>query len=133
MRGRKPDLRAIDGGLSDVPPPPTWLPSPARQEWLRVLPDLVKRHVLAEADLATVENYCLAIGIVRQCQERIAADGMLVETNTGPKRHPAAQTLFNAMTEARRLAAEIGLTPASRSKTKQASHDQGDMWADLDI
>lgn len=137
MRGRKPELRAIEGGLATVPRPPSWLPSEAKDEWKRVVPSLIKRRILTETDLGTVENYCLAVGTVRRSQATISAEGDTVETNTGTKRHPAFQTLFQAMTEMRRLAAELGLTPASRNKAskKPPEGEEGydDPYSDLGI
>ena len=42
------------------------------------------------------------------------------------KRHPAYATLREMMAEARRLAAELGLTPASRSKVGMPDDEQED-------
>ncbi len=38
MRGAKPKLEAIAGGLSRLPPAPAWLPAEAKAEWRRVVP-----------------------------------------------------------------------------------------------
>jgi P27 family predicted phage terminase small subunit len=131
MRGRKPDLKAIEGGLSRLPPSPSWLPPEAKQEWRRVVPALKDRRTITKADLPMLEAYCLAAGTVRRAQAAIAADGDLIETERGDKRrHPAFQTMFQALTESRRLAAELGLTPASRNKAKasEAAADDLDEW-----
>ncbi|WP_414474315.1 P27 family phage terminase small subunit [Microvirga sp. M2] len=69
--------------------------------------------------MGTVEAYCLAAGTVRRSQATITSEGDTINTNTGTKRHPAIQTMFQALTEQRRLAAELGLTPASRMKAGQ--------------
>lgn len=118
MRGRKPELKAIEGGLSKVPAAPSWLPAEAKAEWRRIWPGLVDRRTVTREDVATVEAYCLAVGTARRAQMTIAAEGEILKTEYGPKRHPAYQTLFQAMTESRRLAAELGLTPASRNKAR---------------
>lgn len=135
MRGRKPELRAIEGGLAKAPKAPAWLPSEAKDEWKRVLPSLIKRRILTDTDMASVEAYCLAVGTIRRCQATIAREGDTVETNAGTKRHPAFQTLGQMMTEMRRLAAELGLTPASRGKAaKMPDGEEGyDAYADLGI
>lgn len=135
MRGRKPHLQAIEGGLSKVPRTPSWLPEEARDEWKRIVPHLVKRRVLTETDMACVESYCLAVGTVRRCQATIAREGDAIETNTGIKRHPAFQTMGQMLTEMRRLAAELGLTPASRMKAgKPPEGEEGyDPYSDLGI
>lgn len=132
MRGRKPELKAIDGGLSRLPPAPSWLPQEGKAEWRRVLPAIRERRTMTTADLGMLEAYCLAAGTVRRAQAAIAADGDLIENDKGDKRrHPAFQTMFQALTESRRLAAELGLTPASRNKA--AASDDDDELADLDL
>lgn len=126
MRGRKPNLQAIEGGLSQLPSVPSWLPKEAKDEWRRVIPALRDRRTITAADLPMLESYCLAAGTVRRAQAMIAAEGDMVETPKGDKRrHPAFQTMFQALTESRRLAAELGLTPASRNKAK-ASETEAD-------
>jgi P27 family predicted phage terminase small subunit len=132
MRGAKPKLEAIEGGLSRLPPAPAWLPSEAKAEWRRVVPGLRERRTITRADLPMLEAYCLAAGLVRSSQKLIAAEGEMVTTTRGEmKRHPAHQTLFQALTESRRLAAELGLTPASRNKAPEVAGD--DDLSDLDL
>lgn len=132
MRGRKPELKAIDGGLSRLPPVPSWLPKEAKDEWRRVVPGLRQRKTLTREDLPMLEAYCLASGTVRRMQTTIAAEGDHVTNDKGDtKRHPAFQTMFQALTECRRLAAELGLTPASRNKAL-ATEAEDDL-SDLDL
>lgn len=132
MRGAKPKLEAIEGGLSRLPPAPAWLPQEAKAEWRRVVPGLRERRTITKADLSVLEAYCLSAGLVRSSQKLIAAEGEMVTTTRGEKkRHPAHQTLFQALTESRRLAAELGLTPASRNKAAEVLGD--DDLSDLDL
>ncbi len=133
MRGRKPELKAIEGGLSRLPPAPSWLPSEGKAEWRRVVPGLRNRKTITREDLPMLEAYCLAAGTVRRMQGTIAAEGDMVTNEKGDqKRHPAFQTMFQALTECRRLAAELGLTPASRNKAAATEGDGNDL-ADLDL
>lgn len=124
MRGTKPKLEAIAGGLADIPQAPAWLPIDAKDEWNRVAPGLAERQTLTPQDMGVLESYCLAAGMIRSSQKLIAAEGEMVENARGEmKRHPAYQTLFQSLTESRRLAAELGLTPASRNKATPAKAD----------
>lgn len=133
MRGRKPELKAIEGGLSRLPPAPSWLPKEAKDEWRRVVPGLRQRKTLTREDLPMLEAYCLASGTVRRMQTTIATEGDHITNDKGDtKRHPAFQTLFQALTESRRLAAELGLTPASRNKAAATEGDNDDL-SDLDL
>ncbi|WP_096704171.1 phage terminase small subunit P27 family [Magnetospirillum sp. 15-1] len=133
MKGRKPELKAVDGGLSRFPPAPSWLPDEAKAEWKRVTPGLKQRQTLTKEDLPVLEAYCLAAGTIRRMQQVIAVEGDMVTNDKGDqKRHPAFQTLFQSLTEFRRLAAELGLSPASRNKALSANGGNDDL-ADLDL
>jgi P27 family predicted phage terminase small subunit len=118
-RGRKPGT--IVGGsspVSDVPRPPSWLSKDAKAEWRRVASILIEeRKTLTHADLGTLESYCCATGTVREMQRILNRDGAIVVAGTGlPKRHPALSAQNAAMQTARLCAAELGLTPVSRSR-----------------
>jgi len=126
-------LRAIEGGLSKAPLAPAWLPTEAKTEWRRIWPGLLARRTVTREDLPVVESYVLALGMIRRAQTTIAAEGEMVETSAGPKRHPAYQTMFQALTESRRLAAELGLTPASRNKAVSRDTSDDDDLAGLDL
>lgn len=124
MRGRKPELKVVDGGLSKAPPAPVWLSAEAKSEWRKLLPGLVARRTLTREDLPVFVNYCVALGDIQRARAAISRDGDVIQTPQGPRRHWAFQTQYQAMTEARRLAAELGLSPASRSKA--AARDPGE-------
>lgn len=117
MKGRKPILRADSNVVAlRGPYAPKHLAEDAAAEWRRVIGDLLDRKILTRADLGTLENYCTQIGIARQCERILAADGLIVQSASGPKRHPASSILKDAVSTARQLAAELGLTPVSRSR-----------------
>jgi P27 family predicted phage terminase small subunit len=133
-RGRKPTVAALDGALSVAPPPPAWLPAFAKAEWRRVLPQLVTDRKIAAHELGTVEAYCLAVAGIRQAQKVIARDGLTYVSPTGEtKRRPETTILKESIEASRRLAAELGLTPASRSKNKGGApgNDESDALGDI--
>ncbi len=116
-RGRKAEVRALDGALNKVPAAPSWLPAHAKAEWRRVVPVLVNNRKIAAHELGTVESYCLAVSNMRQAEAIIAKEGPTYTSPTGEtKRHPATTLVKESIEASRRLAAELGLTPASRSK-----------------
>lgn len=126
MKGSKPHLVIDNGAFRKVPPPPKWLPEEARKEWRRVIRPLVERRILTTADLGSLENYCLATGTAREVQGRL---GKLKELRDVLEIDAYAK-LFRiadkAMATARLLAAELGLTPVSRSRPAVRSNDDGD-------
>ena len=119
MKGRKPNITALPGALDKAPPAPAWLPKFARAEWARVVPALVKARSLAQHELSTVESSCIALARIRECEIVIQKHGLTFVSPTGEsKRRPETTLLKENIEAARRLAAECGITPASRSKNK---------------
>lgn len=107
MRGTKPStVRQDAAALAKVPAAPSWLSRPAKAEWRRIMPALVERRILTDADMGSVENYCVAIGRVRELEPALRAG---LDPRVFRMQNQAMQT-------ARQLAAELGLTPVSRSR-----------------
>jgi P27 family predicted phage terminase small subunit len=106
--------------------PPAWFSKDARAEWLRVMPILAARNTITEADLPTLENYCTAIGTVREAQREINKHGLIIESAKGAKRNPAFGIQNAAMTTARLCASELGLTPVSRSRPSIRNDNNND-------
>jgi P27 family predicted phage terminase small subunit len=127
MKGRKPEITALPGALDKAPPAPTWLPKFAKAEWARVVPALVKARSLAQHELSTVESYCIAVARIRECEAFIQKNGLTYVSPTGEsKRRPETTIHKESIEAARRLAAECGITPASRSKNKGGAVDTED-------
>jgi len=135
MKGRKPNISALPGALDKPPPAPAWLPRFAKAEWARVVPALVKARSLAQHELSTVESYCIAVARIRECEAFIQKNGLTYVSPTGEsKRRPETTIHKESIEAARRLAAECGITPASRSKNKGgATDDEDDEFDGMDI
>lgn len=116
MKGTKPQMRTDREAIASVPRPPAWLSKDAKAEWKRVMPLLIERRILTDADLGMVESYCTAIARIREAERTIAKEGATFQAVSGPKRHPAVTVQDAAMKTARLCAAELGLTPVSRSR-----------------
>lgn len=128
MRGPKPRLVIDNDAVRNAPPAPAWLAQDAKAEWRRVMPILIERRILTVADLGSLENYCVAIGTVREMERHLQEHGHVVDVNGVMKRNPATAIQADAMTRARLLAAELGLTPVSRSRpaVREADDDDGE-------
>jgi P27 family predicted phage terminase small subunit len=113
VKGCKPSVIKSGGAgaLSRAPAAPEWLSPAARREWKRILPVLIARGIVTTTDLGCIEAYCTAIGRVRELEALIQAD-------------PLDKALYRLQTQstqvARQLAAELGLTPVSRSRPSVA-------------
>ena len=79
MKGTKPRLVVDNDAVRTVPRPPAWMSKDAAAEWRRVLPALVERRILTTADLGSLENYCTAIGQVREAERHIRQHGLVFE------------------------------------------------------
>ncbi|PJN95293.1 phage terminase small subunit P27 family [Amaricoccus sp. HAR-UPW-R2A-40] len=123
MKGPKPRLVIDNDAVKVAPSAPAWLSTEAAAEWRRIMPALVLRRILTTADLGSVENYCVAQGRVRQVEKLIAM--------ANPDALPALTRMQDkAMTTARQLAAELGLTPVSRSRPAMRDEDDDDSLLD---
>ncbi|MBE7183435.1 MAG: phage terminase small subunit P27 family [Methylobacterium mesophilicum] len=106
LRGAKPTLQQDRNPIATVSNAPSWLSADAKKEWRRIMPALVERKILTEADMGSVENYCVAVGRVREIEK-------LLRKGIDPK---LFRMQDQAIKTARQLAAELGLTPVSRSR-----------------
>nr|WP_037279367.1 phage terminase small subunit P27 family [Rubellimicrobium mesophilum] len=129
MRGTKPNLRTDSAPIGDLPAP-DWLSVDAKAEWDRVMPILAERRILTEADLGSLEMFCVAIGTVREMERELQDKGHVITVKGVPKRNPATGIQSDAMTRARLLAAELGLTPVSRSRPAIREDDDDDSLLD---
>ena len=117
LRGVKPSLSPDRAPLTKAPSPPKWMTDEARAEWKRIMPRLIEDRIITKADLAGVENYCIATGRIR-------------EIETALRVQPLDKVLFGmqnrAAQTARQLAAEYGLSPVSRARTGSAAPEDDD-------
>lgn len=126
-RGVKPAIKETGKALRKVRPAPKWFDADARAEWKRVMPSLVSRRILTEADLGSLENYCMAMAIVRQMERVLRKEGCTyVDAKGSIKRHPATAIFADSMNRARLLACELGLTPVSRGRPEVDDDDDED-------
>lgn len=108
--------------LTRAPSAPSWLSRDAKAEWKRALPGLVARSVITATDLANFENYCVAVGRVREIERALQVAFDL----------PLCRAQDKAIATSRQLATELGLTPISRSRAAIAGEGDDDASAYLD-
>lgn len=96
----KTELEIVDDG---VPLSPEWMSFEARMEWMRSAPELFKKGQLVGGMIALFENYCVAIGLVREFESMISSDGKIING----KPHPAFKMMLDAMVQAKSIASEL--------------------------
>lgn len=124
-RGRKAEFQVIEGGKPaagfDVP---ASLPADMHDEWHAIIADMSDRKILTPAMLPQIESYVLAIANMRAAQKAIDQYGVLIPGRDGiPKQNPAVSLLGKAQIAIQRLSAELGLTPASRSRKQMTGRE----------
>lgn len=124
-RGVKPAIRPTDSrDVVKIGNPPSFLGKEAKREWRRIAPILDARNCITEGDLATVESYCIAVHTMREGHRTLCRDGLTL----AGKKHPVINTMNQSQLIALRTAAELGLTPVSRSRPaiRDNSNDDDD-------
>lgn len=131
-RGRKPKptaLKKLEGNpgkrplneLEPLPPIstlrcPNWLLPEARKEWRRLAPALISMGVLTMADAVPFAAYCMAYARWREAEDEITRHGSVYkDANDNIKPNPYIAIAAHQLTEIKSLAAEFGLTPATRT------------------
>ena len=137
-RGPKPKptaLRRLQGNLGKreynhaepqapegVPDCPPHLMDAARDEWDRLVDVLHGMGVVTLADRAVLAAYCQCYGRWVEAEEKLQSTPMLLKTATGYVQQSPWLSIANKQLELMgRYMAEIGLTPASRSRVASMS------------
>ena len=160
MRGRKPKptmLKLVSGlpghrplNITEpVPPPgalerPDWLDDYASEMWEKIAPQLERSRIARPIDSAVVAQYCVAYSHWRKACEWVAKNGSVmpvyrvvrvkgksdemrvVDTKEWPQARQSRQLGLLMC----KLAAEIGITPASRTRVSTADDGVARMTRD---
>lgn len=118
-------LNAAEPQLDGRTTPPTWLDKIARQEWRRLAPRLERHRLLTPADRTLFALYCRAYSrLVRAERFLRAQESLVFKTKAGTLKAWPHEAIANAAADQlRHLAAEFGLSPASRSRIALPEHD----------
>lgn len=107
-----------------APEMPDHLDEEAKAEWRRIVPQLAKiPGLLAQIDREALTSYVLSVSLGRQATKIYGRNGtkLIVHGPHGPQPNPAIKIAMQARAEARRFAAEFGLTPAARTRVGRPS------------
>jgi P27 family predicted phage terminase small subunit len=123
--GRK--IKESPGFKRDAPSPPSWLSKEARDEWDRIVPELVRLNVTKPLDRAALAAYCETWSRFVWAQDAVRIDGLTVIGSQGqPVKNPAVAIAEAASKEIRAWAAEFGLTPSAENNLAGAKGEDGD-------
>jgi len=101
---------------SKLPTRPSWLAGYGRSVWDRIARDLWKLGLLTPVDRDVFAALCAAVGRLKDAQDLINKEGLVITTDAGNRvPHPAVAIANRASDIAKSLSVEFGLTPASRA------------------
>lgn len=117
MKGAKATAKPISGALTSLPRVPTGLNDFQKDAWKVAATDLMHRSLLVPSVLPLLQNYVIALRLVRDCQKDLNKFGVVIRGKNGTiKANPASTHMAKYQDICARLGAELGLSPASRSK-----------------
>lgn len=120
------EVKPTPGFVRLPPTPPAWLAGEARAMWDQVVAELSRLELLKPIDGPALATYCLTWARLVEAQDYISRNGILLETERGPIKHPAVLILESASKELRAWAAEFGLTPSAESRLGATKSPDGD-------
>ena len=126
QRKNKSEPEAIPG----VPSVPDSIEadSVAVAKWFHICGLLSQMRVITQSDSDLIESYCTTYSLYRSSLEHVREHGQVIDvlTQHGSKlgRNPASVELHACMDKMLKLLAEMGLTPASRSKLHAAPKEE---------
>lgn len=96
---------------------PAELGPAARQEWERVVSELIAKGVLSRFDRGPLAAYCTAYALAMEAAEMVHKHGAMIKSPNGfPMQSPYLSHLNQQVTTMMKIATEFGFTPASRSR-----------------
>lgn len=135
MRGRKPKptaLKVIAGNPGrrllnrrepvperDVPTCPSHLLPAGKAEWKRIVHELYELGVISRLDRASLAAYCQAYGRWVEAERKLTETPAILKMPSGYiQQNPWLTIATKQMELVQRFAAELGMTPSSRSRVE---------------
>ena len=126
-KGRRPLNRKEPVPNADQVVCPEWLMEEAQNEWERLAPALIAMGVLTNHDVANFAGYCEAFARWREAEEFLTQHGTIMKTPSGyVQQMPQVSIALQNLKQMQSLAAEFGLTPASRARLYAQNGDKAD-------
>jgi P27 family predicted phage terminase small subunit len=129
-RGPKNSAKGNENGTEDALKPsaiipkgmipklemPRGLGNKAKAEWQRVVPALEAAGVINGLDLQALQDYCLCVQRLAECEADVSKRGVLIDGDRGPVKNPALQLAREYRANVRQWCEAFGLTPSSRGR-----------------
>lgn len=87
----------------------------AQQRWFSLIPELEEMGVVSKIDRDALVMYCLCYSKLVRAHKKMEKADLIVNIGGSPQHHPYLSVINKAIEQLRKLGAEFGLTPSSRS------------------
>lgn len=88
----------------------------ARREWRRVVPVLKYTAGLAEVDVTLLQDYCVCVARIDQCERELSRRGLLMEGERGWQKNGATTVVGQYRQQLKAYIGELGLSPSARGR-----------------
>ncbi len=106
------------------PNPPDNFEEKETAKWTYYFNLLNAQGVITAADYDTLASYCKTLVDSDRIRKALSTEGLTFMTDKGEvKKHPLLSVLHQTAAREATLAVQLGLTPASRSRTKALNQD----------
>lgn len=120
---RKDRIAGTISAPAAIPDCPECLEGTAREEWHRLARQMFELGTLTLLDRSVLMGYCLAYARLIEAQKKVAELGQVIKSPNGyPVKNPYLSNVHEEMRQMRAYAAELGLTPSSRSRVNVKPH-----------
>lgn len=110
----------MNGSKALAPPKPDDLSPLELQLWGQTTQDLQALGLLTSAAADVVRDYVQAYALAIESGAKVREGGLVIETESGPRRNPQTKIAIKAWKKAGRLAGKLGLSPMSRARMGRA-------------
>ncbi|WP_193063448.1 phage terminase small subunit P27 family [Oceanobacillus oncorhynchi] len=101
----------------DVPKPPSYLSTHAKNEWKRIVPEMQRLGIFTAIDHPSLAGYCQAYGRFIEAEKILKKEGLTFKSPNGyVQQRPEVSISNNALKTMREFASQFGLTPSARSR-----------------
>lgn len=124
------------------PRPPKWLTNNSKKIWKRIVGELAKEDYFRSIDLELLAQYCEQLATIEQCTIELTDENGEIEltytitTEKGSsyeQQRPQVSIRDKAISQSRRLLAELGLTPKARKALGTLVDDEDEFDDDPDL
>lgn len=100
-----------------IPKPPIYLPTEAKKEWKRIVPQLMSLGLLTDLDVSGLAAYCNAFSTWVDAVRQLKGAAMIVPgARGGLISNPLLKVASDAQSEMKKWLCEFGMTPSARSR-----------------